>query len=69
MPIARVTVEIEWAPTASDLEKIYDGDAPVDFAWRSFERLIRPELDHVAQGVRQLHYHILSAPKILPDAD
>ena len=65
---ARVMIEIEWTPSPEDLEKVYDGDAPVDFAWRSFERHVRPWLTGaVMLGGVVRHYHILTAPKIMPE--
>lgn len=69
MPTARVTVEIEWAPSSADLEKIHDGDASADFAQRSFERQIRHWLDAGLILGRLHHYQILHAPEILPYED
>lgn len=65
---ARVTIEIEWTPSAADLAKVYAGDAPVDFAWRSFERRLRQHLDTMCVWVGDgMHYHIVDAPELEPE--
>ncbi len=50
----RATFEFTWPPSAEDLAETHPGDAPADFARRSFYRVLLGALDKVylETGVR-----------------
>lgn len=63
----RAVVELTWDIEDREVLPLYDGDAEIDYARRSFNLRVRPALEAICQSGTCAHYHVVHQPDIVGD--